>query len=1037
MNENKWGDNMNNKFCKGSEWRKWDLHVHTPASVLNNQFGNDWDLYVKKLFNSAITNNVHVIGITDYFSIEGYKKIVTKYINNDKKLLKLFSEEISADKNYINKIKSIRLLPNIEFRFDKIVASKKDGKKPRKLNYHIIFSDDLDITEIEENFLEDIEFSYQANPKLGFENRKLKKHNLEALGKKLCSEHEAFKGKSDYYIGCMNAAVNPENICNILFKERPHLFKNKFVLVLAEECFDLISWDSQDHQTKKNILSVSNMIFSSNDKTRQWALSPEFAEEFGGNKPCIWGSDAHSFEELFNPSEDKYCWIKTDTTFEGLLQVLNEPKDRVYIGREPNKLKTINLNKSRYIHKLRIEKEEDYCLSEEWFDTSIEFNNGLVAIIGNKGSGKSALADIIGLLGNSRNEVYFSFLNTERFRKKPENLAKYFKATLTWLDGYVDSKNLSENVDESQVEKIKYLPQTFIENICNDLSNRFQDEINEMVFSYLPEHEKLDRRTFDDLMSYLCSDIDNKIQLYKNNLANINKKIIKLENKQIPKYIDSIKNNIENLHIEIENHIKAKPVEVVQPLDEEEKNIANEIEILEERISEINNAIMSTQDNLKKINIQIADLIKVKNKINELNQEYQNVIEEIGEVFSKYNLHIDIKLNLQYSLKELEETISQLNIQKEENQKLLEDDIDKRTDISLYEKKDKLVIEKEHLISEMDKANRDYQNYLENLKEWDTRLKELIGDENQEGTLKYYKSEYEYIQSKLPEEIKQLYKEREDISRKIYNLKRDKMKIYEKVYMPVMERINKINKAQQDNETQQDNIQFSVDIFPSEDFSNKLLSMINQTVSSRFRGIAKGNTELKEMVEKYDFNHEQESIDCIIEIYDELTKDKSNIDKLIKNREEVYNYLFSLDYLEIKYRLKLDGKNMEKLSPGERGILLLIFYLVLDKDNSPLIIDQPEDNLDNQSVYKKLVPFIREAKNRRQVIIVTHNPNIAVACDAEQIICCNMNKDNYSIEYVTGSIENPRINEKIVDILEGTMPAFTHRKLKYKFGKEV
>ena len=189
---------------------------------------------------------------------------------------------------------------------------------------------------------------------------------------------------------------------------------------------------------------------------------------------------------------------------------------------------------------------------------------------------------------------------------------------------------------------------------------------------------------------------------------------------------------------------------MVQPLDEEEKNIANEIEILEERISEINNAIMSTQDNLKKINIQIADLIKVKNKINELNQEYQNVIEEIGEVFSKYNLHIDIKLNLQYSLKELEETISQLNIQKEENQKLLEDDIDKRTDISLYEKKDKLVIEKEHLISEMDKANRDYQNYLENLKEWDTRLKELIGDENQEGTLKYYKSEYEYIQSKLP-----------------------------------------------------------------------------------------------------------------------------------------------------------------------------------------------------------------------------------------------------------------------------------------------
>ena len=145
--------------------------------------------------------------------------------------------------------------------------------------------------------------------------------------------------------------------------------------------------------------------------------------------------------------------------------------------------------------------------------------------------------------------------------------------------------------------------------------------------------------------------------------------------------------------------------------------------------------------------------------------------------------------------------------------------------------------------------------------------------------------------------------------------------------------------------------------------------------------------------------------------------------------------MFSLDYLEVKYKLKLDNKNMEQLSPGERGILLLIFYLVLDKDNSPLIIDQPEDNLDNQSIYKKLVPFIRDAKNRRQVIMVTHNPNIAVACDAEQIISCNMNKDNCSIDYKTGSIENADINEQIVDVLEGTMPAFTLRKSKYKFRK--
>lgn len=65
-----------------------------------------------------------------------------------------------------------------------------------------------------------------------------------------------------------------------------------------------------------------------------------------------------------------------------------------------------------------------------------------------------------------------------------------------------------------------------------------------------------------------------------------------------------------------------------------------------------------------------------------------------------------------------------------------------------------------------------------------------------------------------------------------------------------------------------------------------------------------------------------------------------------------------------------------------------------------IIIAQPEDNLDNQSVYNKLVPCIYAAKQKRQVIIVTHNPNIAVSCNAEQIICCQVDKNTHSIKYI-------------------------------------
>ena len=99
----------------------------------------------------------------------------------------------------------------------------------------------------------------------------------------------------------------------------------------------------------------------------------------------------------------------------------------------------------------------------------------------------------------------------------------------------------------------------------------------------------------------------------------------------------------------------------------------------------------------------------------------------------------------------------------------------------------------------------------------------------------------------------------------------------------------------------------------------------------------------------------------------------------------------------------------------------------------PLVIDQPEENLDNQTVYELLVPCMKEAKQWRQIFIVTHNPNLAVVCDAEQVIWADLDKkNNYIMRHVSGAIENPDINKAIVDILEGTMPVFDNRDSKYQ-----
>ena len=151
-----------------------------------------------------------------------------------------------------------------------------------------------------------------------------------------------------------------------------------------------------------------------------------------------------------------------------------------------------------------------------------------------------------------------------------------------------------------------------------------------------------------------------------------------------------------------------------------------------------------------------------------------------------------------------------------------------------------------------------------------------------------------------------------------------------------------------------------------------------------------------------------------------------------QSAEAVYDLIFGLKFLEPRYTLLFQDAQIEQLSPGQRGALLLIFYLLVDKGKAPIILDQPEENLDNETVYRLLVPVLSEAKKQRQIIMVTHNPNLAVVCDAEQIIHSKFDRAaNSKISYEAGAIENSRLNSLVVTVLEGTKPAFDNRSEKY------
>jgi hypothetical protein len=147
---------------------------------------------------------------------------------------------------------------------------------------------------------------------------------------------------------------------------------------------------------------------------------------------------------------------------------------------------------------------------------------------------------------------------------------------------------------------------------------------------------------------------------------------------------------------------------------------------------------------------------------------------------------------------------------------------------------------------------------------------------------------------------------------------------------------------------------------------------------------------------------------------------------------DVSHWLMATEHIKVEYGIEYEGASIERLSPGTRGIVLLLLYVSIDRsDDRPLIIDQPEENLDPKSVFDELVWRFGEVRHRRQVIVVTHNANLVVNTDADQVIVAEATPNDAgelpSFRYTSGGLENPHVREAVCRILEGGAPAFRER----------
>lgn len=155
----------------------------------------------------------------------------------------------------------------------------------------------------------------------------------------------------------------------------------------------------------------------------------------------------------------------------------------------------------------------------------------------------------------------------------------------------------------------------------------------------------------------------------------------------------------------------------------------------------------------------------------------------------------------------------------------------------------------------------------------------------------------------------------------------------------------------------------------------------------------------------------------------------------IQNKEEVAMYLEEFLSSLVSHLLwrpdsSRDFKLLKECSIGERGTALLSVILITGRE--PLIIDQPEDDLDHFYLYKTLTPIIKEVKKRRQLIFATHDANIVINGDAELILITTTDDGKFG-EVMPTSIENLDNRDWVMKVLEGGRDAF--RKRKEKYGK--
>ena len=229
---------------------------------------------------------------------------------------------------------------------------------------------------------------------------------------------------------------------------------------------------------------------------------------------------------------------------------------------------------------------------------------------------------------------------------------------------------------------------------------------------------------------------------------------------------------------------------------------------------------------------------------------------------------------------------------------------------------------------------------------------------------------------------------------------------------------------------------------------NKLNNTLESLIDLR-------SQEMRNLLNDFSIKYrEKESAkDFILDFIKKVNNEKVTI-KGYNSPTDLLHKILASNWYQPQIQLFYENDTFDGMSQGKQAFVILKLLLDFSNKQCPILIDQPEDSLDNRAIYKELVKYIRLKKVQRQIILVTHNPNVVVGADSELVIIANQqgtktpNKDDIKFQYKEGSLEDSSpvddnkdlpildrmgIREHVCEILEGGEEAFANREKKYGF----